>query len=362
MRIMALDVGTGTQDALLYDDSAVIENSTKMVLPSQTTIVAHRVRAATAKGCGLFLYGETMGGGPSSAAIRAHVKSGYLASATPLAAKTLNDDLSRVRSWGIEISDTSPRDDCVQIELKDVDVPALRVALRQFDVDVPTACAVACQDHGESRGSNRIFRFEHLKNLIERGGQITDFTYFDGKVPSYLTRLRAVYRTLKKEGMKKIVLMDTGPAAIFGALFDEVTAQHADKPQVILNLGNGHTLAAMLYHRQVVGMFEHHTAAMDAQKIDCLLSLFMDGDLSQERVFNDGGHGCYIDRTGFDEINRAQRERGFHLTVIGPQRAIMKGSRLNPHFAVPGGDMMLAGCFGLIIGSSQGGILNLKSA
>jgi uncharacterized protein (DUF1786 family) len=360
MRIMALDVGTGTQDALLYDDAMVIENSTKMVLPSQTTIVANRVKAATAKGCGLFLYGETMGGGPSSAAVRAHVNSGYPTFATPLAAKTLNDDLSRVRSWGVKITDTSPRDDYHQIELKDVDVPALRVAFGQFDVDVPTGCAVACQDHGESRGSNRLFRFEHLKNLIERGGQIADFTYFDGKVPRYLTRLRAVYRTLKKEGMKKIVLMDTGPAAIFGALFDEVTGRHADQPQVIVNLGNGHTLAAMLYQRQVVGMFEHHTAVMDTQKIDYLLSSFMDGNLTQERVFNDGGHGCYIDRIGFDEINRAHRERGFHLTVIGPQRAIMRESRLNPHFAVPGGDVMLAGCFGLVIGSSQGGILNLK--
>jgi uncharacterized protein (DUF1786 family) len=360
MRIIALDVGTGTQDALLYDDTMVIENCTKMVLPSQTTIVANRVRAATAKGRDLFLYGETMGGGPSSAAIRAHVKSGYLAFATLLAAKTLNDDLSRVRSWGIEITDTSPREDYTQIELKDVDVPALRAAFEQFDVNLPTVCAVACQDHGESPGSNRIFRFQHLKNLIERGGQIADFTYFSGKVPSYLTRLRAVYRTLKKEGMKKIVLMDTGPAAIFGALFDEVTAQHADQPQVIVNLGNGHTLAAMLYHRQVVGMFEHHTAMIDAQKIDYLLSSFMDGNLTQEWVFNDGGHGCYVDRTGFNEINQAHRERGFHVTVIGPRRAIMRGSRLNPHFAVPGGDMMLSGCFGLII-ASQGGILSLKS-
>jgi uncharacterized protein (DUF1786 family) len=89
---------------------------------------------------------------------------------------------------------------------------------------------------------------------------------------------------------------------------------------------------------------------LNTHKLDYLLSLFMDGNLTQEWVFEDGGHGCYINQDGFYEINRASRERGFHITVIGPLREIMKSSRLSPYFAVPGGDMMLAGCFGLITG------------
>src|SRR5258708_14157422 len=36
------------------------------------------------------------------------------------------------------------------------------------------------------------------------------------------------------------------------------------------------------------------------------------------------------------------------LTVIGPRRALLEGSRLHPYLAVPHGDMMLAGCFGLL--------------
>ncbi|MGA7076195.1 MAG: DUF1786 domain-containing protein [Halobacteriota archaeon] len=350
MRIIALDVGKGTQDLLLYDTNVVIENSAKMVMPSQTAIVAKRVKAATARGRSLFLHGETMGGGPSSAAIRAHLKSGYSVFATPLAAKTLNDDLNKVSSWGVQITDRSPREDCVQIEMKDVDVHALRSALQQFDVNLPTVCAVACQDHGESYGSNRIFRFQHLKDLIEKGGELASFTYFDGKIPDYLTRLKAVYRTLKKERMERVLLMDTGPAAIFGALYDDVVAKRAYEPHIVVNIGNGHTLAAMLYEKKVVGMFEHHTSMLNTNKLDHLLSLFMDGNLTQEWVFEDGGHGCYINQAGFYEINRAYRERGFHVTVIGPLRDIMKGSRLSPYFAVPGGDMMLAGCFGLITG------------
>ncbi|MDD1726175.1 MAG: DUF1786 domain-containing protein [Euryarchaeota archaeon] len=350
MRILALDVGKGTQDLLLYDTNVVIENSPKMVMPSQTTIVAKRVRAATAFGRCIFLYGETMGGGPCGGAIKAHLGLGYSVFATPLAAKTLNDDLNKVSSWGVQITDTRPRESCVQIETKDVDVRGLRSALKQFDVNLPTVCAVACQDHGESYGSNRIFRFQHLSDLIEKGGELTRFAYLDGKIPDYLTRLRAVYRTLKKEKMEEVLLMDTGPAAIFGALYDGAVAKRAYEPHIIVNVGNGHTLAAMLHEKRVVGMFEHHTGMLNTDKLDYLLSLFMDGNLTQEWVFEDGGHGCYINQAGFSEINHAFKERGFHVTVIGPLREMMKNSKLNPYFAVPGGDMMLAGCFGLITG------------
>jgi hypothetical protein len=34
--------------------------------------------------------------------------------------------------------------------------------------------------------------------------------------------------------------------------------------------------------------------------------------------------------------------------VTGPRRGMLDGSALQPHFAVPHGDMMLAGCFGLL--------------
>ncbi|OYV14268.1 MAG: hypothetical protein CG440_735, partial [Methanosaeta sp. NSM2] len=36
MSLLAIDVGAGTQDILLYDQEVPLEGSTKMVLPSQT--------------------------------------------------------------------------------------------------------------------------------------------------------------------------------------------------------------------------------------------------------------------------------------------------------------------------------------
>ncbi|HZR40179.1 MAG TPA: hypothetical protein VFB12_08695, partial [Ktedonobacteraceae bacterium] len=36
------------------------------------------------------------------------------------------------------------------------------------------------------------------------------------------------------------------------------------------------------------------------------------------------------------------------LAVTGPRRELLRGSQLHPYEAVPHGDMMLAGCYGLL--------------
>jgi hypothetical protein len=43
----------------------------------------------------------------------------------------------------------------------------------------------------------------------------------------------------------------------------------------------------------------------------------------------------------------------FGVAVTGPRRSLLAGSRLRPHFAVPFGDMMLAGCFGLLAATAD---------
>jgi uncharacterized protein (DUF1786 family) len=63
MRILAVDVGTGTQDILLFDSDLEPENCFKLVMPSPTMKVARTVKAATRRGEPLLLTGVTMGGG-----------------------------------------------------------------------------------------------------------------------------------------------------------------------------------------------------------------------------------------------------------------------------------------------------------
>lgn len=47
------------------------------------------------------------------------------------------------------------------------------------------------------------------------------------------------------------------------------------------------------------------------------------------------------------------RRRLPFVGVTGPLRAILKGSRLRAHPAAPFGDMMLAGCYGLVRACAQ---------
>jgi uncharacterized protein (DUF1786 family) len=47
---LAIDAGGGTQDILLWQPDVPLENCTKMVLPSQTAVVAARIRRCIARG------------------------------------------------------------------------------------------------------------------------------------------------------------------------------------------------------------------------------------------------------------------------------------------------------------------------
>ncbi|MFN3762893.1 MAG: pyruvate formate lyase-activating protein, partial [Anaerolineae bacterium] len=75
-RILAIDVGAGTQDILLWEAGQPMENNVKLVLPSWTTVLARQVRQATREGRPLFLTGNLMGGGPVVSATKRHIRAG----------------------------------------------------------------------------------------------------------------------------------------------------------------------------------------------------------------------------------------------------------------------------------------------
>ena len=48
MQILSIDIGTGTQDILLFDSERTPENCLKLVMPSPTLRLSQRIRQATA--------------------------------------------------------------------------------------------------------------------------------------------------------------------------------------------------------------------------------------------------------------------------------------------------------------------------
>jgi uncharacterized protein (DUF1786 family) len=349
MRILAIDMGTGTQDILLFDSDQPIENSVKLVLPSATEIAARRIRRVTGSGQAIVLDGAVAGGGPCSWALEAFLKAGGKAFATPEAAQTFDDDLDRVREMGITVvSDDEARSiDGERITLRDLDLGALRTALRAFEVDAHfDGLALGCLDHGAAPPdvSDRLFRFEHLRRIVEGRNDLLAFAMRPDTLPEYLTRARAMVASAGGEA--PVAFMDTGPAAALGAIHDERVAPHDER--VVLNLGNMHLLGFHLRGRQIASLYEHHTGELTTAQIVTFTERLADGSLKQDEIFSTKGHGAYhpdrsLVQAGVPEM----------VAVTGPQRTKIRGSVLRPTFAAPFGDMMISGCFGLLRGFAE---------
>ncbi len=354
MKILAVDVGTGTQDILLLDPRLDIENAYKMVLPSPTMIVRERIRRVTSRRLPLLLDGVMMGGGPCAWAAEDHLKAGLKVFATSQAAQTFNDDLEAVAAMGVTLvsADEALRlpETVQRVEMKDFDYAAIQTALTGFGVELDdlAAVAVAVFDHGAAppEVSDRQFRFNYLDDRIRAENRLSAFAYPADRIPPIMTRLQAVARSAA--GLPApLVVMDTAPAAVLGATFDPQVG--SQERVMVANVGNFHTLAFRLGPEGIEGVFEHHTGLVDQARLEALLLALADGSLTHADVFDTMGHGALIyQQDPFDLL-----APGVRLAVTGPRRGMLAGSRLRPTFAVPFGDMMVAGCFGLLAAAAD---------
>ncbi len=361
MKILAVDIGTGTQDILLFDSERGVENNYKLVMPSPTVMQAQRIRAATARREAIVLTGVMMGGGPCAWAAEAHLKAGLGLYATPEAARTFNDDLEYVeREMGVrlvsadEARTLSAREQLVPVTMRDLDLAAIRSALAHFDVSGQfDTLAVAVFDHGNAPPgySDRQFRFDYIKNRISNfrskisnpdpayivREQLGGFAFRREAIPEAMTRFKAVADSARDfDG--PLALMDTAPAAVLGALEDERVRAPAYK--IVANVGNFHTLAFRLGAGGIEGLFEHHTGELTRQELEDYVRQLADGTLIHEHIFADMGHGALV-------LDATPRQIEL-LAVTGPRWGLLRGSALEPYFAVPFGDMMMAGCYGLV--------------
>jgi uncharacterized protein (DUF1786 family) len=339
VRILAVDVGTGTQDILLFDSEKELENCVQMVMPSPTQLVASQIRQATAEGEGILLAGVTMGGGPCAWAAEDHLRRGLPVYATPDAARTFDDDLANVERMGVRlVEDDATPPGTRRVEMRDFDYQAIASAMAAFGVQLDIdAVAVAIFDHGAAPPSvsDRTFRFEYIAETVVQN-DLSAFAYLGEGVPDRLTRMRAVVSTSPRD--LPLLVMDTGPAAILGALED--ARVRAASSVVVVNVGNFHTLAFHMADGRILGLFEHHTGELSVERLEGYLRQLGDGTISNAEVFADKGHGALIVGSPLSPPEL--------LAVVGPRRNMLARSVPRPHFAVPHGDMMLAGCFGLL--------------
>ena len=350
MKILTVDIGTGTQDILLYDSRLGIENSFKLILPSPTMITYRWIRTATRQKQGILLTGVTMGGGPSQWATEAHLRAGLPVYATPEAARSFNDDLNLIGDMGVTLVSLDEAGkltgQITHLELRDFDFTAIAQVFTRFSVDLGdlAALGVAVFDHGNAPPgtSDRQFRFDYLDRRIREANRLSAFAYRAQEIPTSMTRMQAVAESCKSIDTP-LVVMDTAPAAILGALYDPQVRQ---RPRVMItNVGNFHTLATRLGPSGIEGLFEHHTGLIDQQQLEKMVISLADGSLQYSDVFDQHGHGAFVSH----HLPLPMYEPGFNVAVTGPRRNLLKtGAQLKPYYAAPFGDMMTTGCVGLL--------------
>jgi len=349
MKILAIDIGAGTEDVLLYGDrKKSVENCVKLVLPSPSQVFATKVREATRLYKDLFVKGDIIGGGAFSFALRGHIEKGLRVIMTEKSAYTVRNDLDEVKELGIEIArgENEPKGFKGEVlTVEEVNLRQLQAFLTEFsetlsDVDV---VAVAVQDHGVfPKGmSNRRFRIQKMKELLKGSPKPENFAFREKEIPSYFLRMRSAAQAIRRQlPNAEILLMDTSPDAILGCLRDK-SVEKANSV-IAVNVGNGHTMAAIISEGNIVGVLEHHTRLLNPQKMEQFLINFADGKLTDEDVFKDNGHGLFFlsEPPGLSTIGI--------VAATGPNRNILAETNLSVHFASPAGDVTMTGPMGLV--------------
>ncbi len=346
MKILAMDIGSGTKDILLFDDGKSLENCIKIVLPSPSSLYALRVKEATKLNKNLLVYGDIIGGGNFSSALLNHIKSGLSVFMSENAAYSIRNDLSQVKDLGIQLVKTNffeKKFDGEVIRIDELNIKTLKKFFVNYnenfqDID---AIAIAVQDHGIPPVgiSNRRFRIKIMKELLLENNDLFNLAFIDDKIPINFIRMRSAFRNSKEIiPNAKVIVTDTSFAAIQGCFCDPSVRE--DESILVINLGNDHTMASIIKNRRIYGIMEHHTKLLNAKRLERFIRKFINGKLADNEVFGDGGHGAFY--------TSPIKSRIEFITVTGPNRDMITETGLKHYFAVPGGDMMMTGPLGLV--------------
>jgi uncharacterized protein (DUF1786 family) len=341
-RYLLVDIGAGTMDVLYYDDAN--KQHYKAVVASPVIQIAKQIAAVSGN---LLVTGVEMGGGPVTRTLKERAKTSSVVISVSAAA-TLNHDLQKIESWGIDIvadqdaeklkGDTTYTHVC----LADLDSRRLANIVEGFGVpfsfDVFGICA---QDHGvPPQGVSHLdYRHTCFVELLDKKPFPHTLLYEKNEVPKEMNRLRAIARQAASIPASEVYVMDSGMAAILGASRDMAAL---DKQTLaVLDVATSHTVGATLSGSEIAGFFEYHTHDITIHRLEGLIRDLADGNLHHDQILSEGGHGCYMRKAvGFDNLDA--------IIATGPRRDIIDGSELPILYGAPMGDNMMTGTAGLL--------------
>lgn len=344
MKAALLDIGAGTLDFLLYESGKPVENCVKMVLPSPQGIHTNKISEITSENRDLYINGYTVGGGGIGNAVKQHISKDLKVNMTPSAAYSIRNNLDEVKMLGVNITDKKPAN-CIQIHLDELRLQYIEHLLNGFnesltDIDL---CGVSVKDHGAppTGQSNRAYRMKNYSKTLEKDNRLSSFLYKAPKIPIHYLRMNSIVDAARDTlGPVPVYLLDTSISALAGCQMD--TRISNMDPVLLVNIGNGHTVAAVISQDRIQEFFEHHTSMLTQEKLEYYLKKLSEGNLTNQEVYKDGGHGAVTinDPPGFTGIEK--------IAVTGPKRKLLENSDLDIIEASPGGDVMMTGPHGLL--------------
>ncbi len=370
-KILAIDIGMGTSDVLLYDSSKNIENCIKFVVPTPLRRYLKSLKNLKFDGCrNIYICGSTIGGGPLAHKLTTLIEEKRAkVFITPAAAYTIKNDPDEVRELGFEIIEEQVfdifkqrPDDNFIVDGRDIYMRFVEFEpsfLRNFftacieNIDEFDGICLCAQDHGRcvKELSDRIHRFNEFREILKRSSPPSPylFCYKNGEIPATFLRLNALERTVEESfGRRFRIIMDSSPAALLGcmAYIDEYRGlfkKNLGCPYLMVNMGNNHAIFAVVEDDNILAFYEHHSWVYDEDpaKLENHIRRFCDGSLPSREIFDDEGNGAeYFAPPGFDKIK--------NIIVTGPNRNIFTRTNLNVHYSAVGGDMMMSGPIGMV--------------
>lgn len=370
-KILAIDIGMGTSDVLLYDSKKKIENCIKFVVPTPLRRYLKLLKSVEFdRRRKIFICGETIGGGPL-----AHMLSTLIEEKkaevfiTPKAAYTIKNDPDEVRGLGYNIIGETTFDvfeknpeknffidnESVYMRFTEFETPFLKsfFANSAEDADRFDGICVCAQDHGlcKKEVSDRLHRFSEFRKILARANPPSPYLFCNraGEVPDTFLRLNAL-ETAARRGFPaaKTIVMDSSPAALLGcfAFADEhfdLFKERLEQPYLMVNMGNNHAIFVISENERILAFYEHHSWVYDEDpaKLESHIRRFCDGELPSDEVFADEGNGAeYFDPPGFKNIK--------NIIVTGPNRNIFARTGLAVRYSAVGGDMMMSGPIGMV--------------
>jgi uncharacterized protein (DUF1786 family) len=341
-RFLIVDVGAGTVDLLLYDTES--NQHFKAVAKSPVRALAEEAEGVPGN---LLITGTEMGGGALSSVLKRRAQEALVVMSASSAA-TIHHSLDKVRSWGIKVVDDNEAEDLRKtgdygtLRTGDLEPDRLKRIVKAlgvpFSFEVVGLCA---QDHGRPpEGVSHLdYRHEIFKSYLDKNPFPYALLYESEDVPATFSRLRCMAQSAKLLPANEIYLMDSGMAAILGALMDSRAKQ--EEKVLTLDVATSHTVGAAIKGGELMGFFEYHTSDITLKRLEVLLRELADGTLEHKQILEEGGHGAYVrEAFGFEATDL--------IIATGPKRQLVEKSRLPIEFGSPLGDNMMTGTVGVL--------------